>query len=286
MRVFFADMIQAIPHVELLVAEPFVECPFVRYALSMLAWGENVLAGMHVAGNMTLARRPAPEHAQALALARKIAEQPAGPVIVPTVDEILGTNAVSYGEYVAFPATLALLVRVVVLAWCGAQWHGETRLWRTIRASMDQNRAVPRRSRQARCVAIARVMSAPCVPVLHTVAVARPPPARSGSGGARGARSPAAATENVTVPVSDEERAAVLQHVGFLLRHSKIAIDEARKGLVVVAPVEQCLGKRKGDEHEKHVHCADVEWAPGVGAKKRAVCVSDAGHSDGADGAD
>lgn len=287
-------MIKRIPHVELLVAEPFVKCPYMRYSINMLALGDGAFGCLVVSANMTFSRRAQlrtdnSEHgttcAEATARANALLEElKPHPLIIPTVDELSSLTALSYGEYVAFPATLGLIIQLVILVWCGPQWWNDTRLWRAIDAVVD-SRTQHRRSRQARCVAVAQVLTRPEMNIMSSpptvTTTRRMPMSNNGQKGAvKGGAGPSSSSS--LTKVDPTVAACILRHIGFLVRHGKVAADDERENLVVTASVDDCVvkmiesGKRKRDEHEENVHRAGHHGVGPSAAKKRAVHVKDA----------
>lgn len=249
---------QFVPHVELLVAVAHTESAFVRYVISMLAMGEVVLVNMRVGPSMTFVRVKEDDpsvHTERATQDAAVLFRTHGPfpLHVPSVADILAATTLSYGEYVAYPKMLAVVVNLAVLLWCGNQWWRDSAITRELTDAAEtispaRGLPVSRRSRQARCVA-----------VVHAL------------------RTPGAA------PVDPD----VMNHVGFLVRHGWITTTADLSCVVLSLPpnatIAACLGKRKQDHETEDKHGADVPESPSLRSKKRPPRVRDAHNTKDGD---
>lgn len=253
-----------VKHVELVDAEPHMPTPYGRYVLNMLAVGEPVLSGMTLSDNMVASRRKCRDCPEAVAMARAIRDAHAsGPIILPTVDELLAATHQSYSEFVAYPNRLAILLQMLIFLWCGGDWQRDSYFWVTLEAARRRAAAATlRRSRQARCMAVAAVLRANSAP---PIMLPMPPAPARGRG--RGGASAATATPAGPRQMDEEGARQVQEQLGFLVRHGRVVADEAGAALVLTSPLETCLGKRKCDGHEEDVHGSDVQHGRRVRAK-------------------
>jgi hypothetical protein len=251
-----------LPHVELMTAVPMITSTYVRYVVHMLAFGDQPLRGLRMGETMQFVRCAAgsdPDATKEAAVlhASRLAD---APLIVPSLAVLSAAQTVGYSQYIAFPNVLAQIVHILVLLWCGEQYAVETALGAALRRVV----AKPFRSRQARCLLVAKALRDPAVVIQKQAD--RPHQRR---------------TEWVNLDAG--ERADVVRHAGFLVRHGALQCSPGGTELQLLANPRTVLGKRKQDKNEDGVHGRGVQGRGAAASKKRLVSVEDRHHSSSDD---
>jgi hypothetical protein len=199
-----------IPHLELLVASPWVTDHYSRFVLHMLSMGEPVLHNLGATEQMVFVRKYKEDGAHNVSLADTFLRDGEFIGVRPSAKQLVASDAWGYSQTVAHPRSLAALFQALLVLWCPTQYSKEAGFFK-----MLQNRrpCPQRRTRQARCAALVTALRHPMVRYEYIV-----PKQLKRKRGDAAAEPPAS---NV---IHSGDLSALRPHFGFLLRHNLLQV--------------------------------------------------------------